>query len=496
MTHRVLLIEPPFYRLQKDTYSLAVYPLSLGYLAGAIRQQTDWQVRVYNADFCAKSENVENAYMLGAGFDAYLENLRSPTGRIWKEVQAVIAQYRPHVVGLTVKSQNFTSARIVARMVKEIDHRTIVVMGGPHPSLVGREVLEHPEIDVCVRGEGERTIVELLRTVATNGPRDTVLGIAYRQGDRIVENPPRPFVKDLDTLPIPHEFASEVLHDYAEYPLTAFKSIMAIRGCPFECLFCGSRFVWSRRPRFRSPENVVEEIQGLREKGLVAIDFEDDTFGVNRKHIRALCSALIEHCPGLKWTCELHARLIDDETVGLLKAAGCYRVRMGVESGSNQILNEIGKRLTVELATAAVETIKKHGLESRAFFLIGFPQETEETLRATFAAMERIPCDEIIYSVFTPYPGSDGFRFCQQRGLIPAHFDVSLYNHMSPANCFCAHIAPDRFRVLALEGAKIADRRNRIGRLKRMASAKTLWRIREFGAVGALKKVSQVLRGK
>ena len=496
MTHRILLIEPPFFRLLKDTYSLAVYPLSLGYLAGAVRQRTDWQVRVYNADFIANSENVENAYVLGAGFDAYLRNLRHPTAKIWEEVKSVIAEHRPHVVGITAKSQNFTSARIVAGMVKEIDSRTIVIVGGPHPSLVGREVLEHPEIDLCVRGEGERTMVELLESIATDNGLEKVLGIAYRDGARIVENPPRPFVEDLDTLPIPHEFAPEVLHDHEKFPLTAFRSIMAIRGCPFECLFCGSRFVWGRRPRFRSPENVVKEIEGLRKKGILAVEFEDDTFGVNRKHIRALCSALIRRCPGLKWSCELHARLIDDETLGLLKAAGCYRVRMGVESGSNRMLEDIRKRLTIEKAMAAVENIKKHGLESRAFFLVGFPQETEETLQATFEAMERIPCDEIIYSVFTPYPGSEGFRFCQQRGVIPAHFDVSLYNHLSPANCFCAHISPERFRTLVLKGAKIADRRNRIGRLKRMVSANTLWRIREFGAVGALKRASQVLRGK
>lgn len=496
MTRRILLIEPPFYRLLKDTYSLTLYPLSLGYLAGAICQHTDWQVQVYNADFSTKSENIENAYVLGAGFDAYLKQLRQPTGKIWEEIRAVIAKYRPHVVGISAKSQNFTSARIVARIAKEIDDQTVVVMGGPHSSLVGEDVLDHPEIDLCVRGEGEVTIVELLDCIAGKKDFGTIPGLIYREGTRIVSNPPRAFVENLDTLSIPHELAPEVLYDYEKYPRTAFRSLMAIRGCPFNCFFCGSRFIWSRRPRFRSPENVVKEIEGLKKKGVVAIDFEDDTFGVNREYIHALCSALAERCPGTPWTCNLHAQLVDDEVLEWLKAAGCYRVKMGVESSSNYLLKKIEKTLTIEEAMAAAELVKRHGLELRVFFLVGLPHETEETLRATFEVMWKIPCDEIIYSTFTPYPGTDSFRVCKELGVIPDNYDLSLYNHLSPANCFCKDIPPDTFKKLVLHGAKIVDRKNRAKRLRRVLSTNTLWRFNEFGAIGSLKKAVQLLSGK
>jgi anaerobic magnesium-protoporphyrin IX monomethyl ester cyclase len=496
MGRRILLIEPPFYRLYKDTYSLTLFPLSLGYLAGAVRRHTDWEVRVYNADFSPKSETMQNEYVLGPGFDNYRKNLREPTAKVWGEIRKVIAEYRPHVIGVTAKSQNFTSARIVARLAKEIDGGTVVIVGGPHPSFVGAEVLEYPEFDLCVCGEGEATIVEILGAIAADRGFEAIAGVVHRQGGRAVRNPPRAFIEDLDSLSFPHELAPEVLHDYAKYPLPAFKSIMAIRGCPFDCFFCGSRFIWSRCPRFRSAENVAREIAGLRKKGVQTIDFEDDTFGINRKYIRELCEAIVEHSPGMRWTCELHAQLVDDDTISLLKSSGCYRMRMGVESGSNWMLKEIKKRITIEEAMAAARIIKKHGIELRVNFLVGFPQETEETLQATFNAMGRIKCDEIIYSIFTPYPGTESFQLCKQRGLIPADYDVSLYNHLSPANCFCAEIPRERFCPLALRGAKIADRKNRRSRLKRLLSPSNVWRIRELGAVESLKRAAQVLRGR
>ena len=157
---KILFIEPPFYRLFKNTYSLDRYPLSLGYLIGAVRKNTDWQVLGYNADFFPQSELLEVSYLADAGFDNYLLNLKNLSALIWKEVKTAISEYKPAVVGISAKSQNFTSACIVAKLVKEIDAKIIVIIGGPHPSMVGAEVLKCPEVDLAVTGEGEVTIVE------------------------------------------------------------------------------------------------------------------------------------------------------------------------------------------------------------------------------------------------------------------------------------------------------------------------------------------------
>jgi hypothetical protein len=133
---RILLVEPPFYRLYKNTYSLDRYPFSLGYLAGTIRRETEWGVIAYNSDFSPRSESMKLHYLMGHGFENYLSNLREPRGGVWNEVRSTTAEYEPTVVGILAKSQNFASARMVAKLTKELSDGTIVIVGGPHPSMV------------------------------------------------------------------------------------------------------------------------------------------------------------------------------------------------------------------------------------------------------------------------------------------------------------------------------------------------------------------------
>lgn len=486
---KILLIEPPFNRLFKDTYSLERYPLSLGYLAGAIREKTNWSITVYNADFCPQGEAMEKAsYLLRGGFDNYLHNLKDLSGQVWKEIQSTIAEYCPTVIGISAKSQNFASALIVARLAKQINKATIVIVGGPHPSMVGADLLNHPEIDICVKGEGENTITELLKAIDTQKKLDNIQGIIYRKNGQIVHSPPRELIKNLNSLSFPHESAPEVLKDYNQYPVTAFKNIFAIRGCPYNCFFCGSREIWSRKVRFRSHENVIQEIRRLQKLGLKSVHFDDDTFGVHKKYINDLCNALILDCPGLRWSCEIHVKLVDEQTISLMKAAGCYSIRLGIESGNNEILSAIRKGFTIEKALDVCEIIKKQGIVLSVFFIVGFPQETEDTLSDTVTAMKKVKCDSIVYSIFTPYPGTEAFAFCKEKGLIDDDYDASLYNHQSPANNFCMNIAPERFSMLVYEIAKMVDRKNSLNTIKRVFFLRAFKTIQELGIGKSLKE--------
>jgi radical SAM superfamily enzyme YgiQ (UPF0313 family) len=493
--NRILLIEPPFYRLHKDTFSLTKYPLSLGYLAGTIKKETNWHVTCYNADFSPEMEVNKLGYMIETGFANYLHNLKDFSGKVWQEIQSVLTKYKPTVIGITAKTANFASAKIIAKLAKEFDKQIIVVVGGPHPSTIGSAVLDCPDIDICVKGEGEITIVELLKAIEGKKEFKDIKGIAYKENGQILDNLPQEFIKDLDSLCFPHESASEVLIDYDKYPPVAFNRIFATRGCPFNCSFCGSRNIWSRQVRFRSIENVIKQIKSIQEKiGMDAVHFDDDTFGVNKQYIQNLCNAFMENLPWLRWSCEAHVNLVDEQIISTMKRTGCTMIQLGIESGNNEILKKINKNTTIEKALSVCKIIKKHNIELQTFFMVGFPWETEETLKDTRVAMKKSKSDMIHYSIFTPYPGTEIFQFCKEKGLIGDDYDVSLYNHQSPKNSFCKYIAPERFRMLASEIEKLTDRINSLNELKRPFSFSTFRKIKELGLRKSLEKGMRIFR--
>lgn len=492
--NRILLVEPPFYRLYKNNFSHSRYPLSLGYLAGVIKEKTKWEVMTYNPDFIADNEGSSFSYVMGSGFENYINGLKDFSRPVWKEVKSTISAFKPTIVGISAKSQNFISACIIAKFAKEFSKDSLVIVGGPHPSMVGSEVLMSPDIDVCVKGEGENTIVELLEAINSQSSFKDIQGIIYRKNGEIIENPPREFIKDLDSLPFPHESAPEVLKDYDQYPKTAFKHIFSTRGCPYNCFYCGSRKIWSRKVRFRSPENVVREIKGLQNIGLKSVNFEDDTFGVTKQHIKDLCHAIKKDCSGLKWSCEIPVRLVDEDVISTMRRSGCYSIHIGVESGNNNMLKKIRKDITIDEAFSAAKIIKKYGIELNTFFMAGFPEETEETLNDTMKAIEMIKSDQVVYSIFTPYPGTEAFEFCKENGLIDDYYNVSLYNHSSPANCFCMNMDRKRFRVLASQIEKAVVRKNKHNLIRRIFSLNTFWRIQELGIVDSFKTFMNVIK--
>lgn len=494
--NKILLIEPPFYRLFKNTYSLDRYPLSLGYLASVISRKTNWKVMVYNADFYPARDPIKVSYLSGMGFDNYLTHLQNPASLIWKEIKSVIFEYGPVVLGISAKSQNFTSACMIARIAKEINKDIIVIVGGAHPSLTGSDVFRNDAIDISVRGEGEDTIVELLNAIESVKSLEGIKGIIYRKDGLLVENPNREYIKDLDSLPFPGDSAPSLLKDYDKYPKAAFSHIFTSRGCPYNCFFCSSRNIWSRRVRVRSPGSVIKEIKALREQGVRVFDFVDDNFGINKEHIIDLCGALIRSCPDIKWSCELHVNLVEEEAISFMKKAGCFLIQIGVESGNNEALGRIRKNITIEKALCAAKTIKKYGITLQAFFIIGFPWDTEASLDDTVKAMRKIKCDILTYSIFTPYPATEAFEFCKENGLIKEDYDVSLYNHQSPANNFCINIPSQRFRILASKIERMVDRRNSINRIKRIFSPATFSMIRELGIFKSIYKGTRILLGK
>ncbi len=446
--NKLLLIEPPFYRLFKDTYALLRYPLSLGYLAGALRKCTDWEVKVYNSDFRLPAEPFQVNYLTGPGFQEYQDRLQDVHSGIWEEIRSVIIDCSPAVVGLTIKAATFASACKTAEIVKEINPETIIIAGGPLVTTAPQLALNCSNIDIGVLGEGEQTIVELSSVLNKPAELTAVKGIIFREGKEIVTTPPREPVRNPDDLASPHRFAPQVLMDYDQYPPSALGRVLATRGCPYNCFFCGSRAVWGRQVRFRSPENVTDELLELKKKGLDTVHFEDDTFGVNSSYLQNLTGMMATRVPGLGFGCETHVQLITDENLNYMKDAGCHTIQIGIESGNDRILKTMRKGFSIQQALKACELIKRHGFRLETFFMAGFPQETESSLKDTLTAIENSPADKVIFSIFTPYPGTEAFDLCLSLGLVDLDYDSSLYHHQSPLNCFCTELNLERFRAL------------------------------------------------
>jgi radical SAM superfamily enzyme YgiQ (UPF0313 family) len=216
--------------------------------------------------------------------------------------------------------------------------------------------------------------------------------------------------------------------------------------------------------RFRSPAHVVEEVGFLRRRGVQAFHFDDDTFGVSDAYLADLCRALEGVTPAVPWSCEIHVRLVTAQNVAMMRRAGCRTIQLGIESGDDGILRKIRKGFSVEQALEAARLITAEGIGLHTFFMAGFPWETEQTLCSTREVIERIACGKVVYSIFTPYPGSEAYGLCRRLGLVPEGYDPSLCGHQSPLNCFSLHLTPARFRALSREIEETVAAKNRAAR--------------------------------
>ena len=484
---KIMLIEPPYYRLYHDQFCLVKYPLALGYLSGSILRKTNWEVQTYNADFntTKKSFDPSGEYLSGKGFNRYLSSLKDLSFFIWDEVRKSIEEFNPSVIGLTVKSQNFTSGTIVAKIAKKINPEIKIIVGGAHSTMNGTTVFECKNIDFACIGEGENTISDLINALENNTDLNLVDGIKFRENNKIITTKPRAYIDDLDTLDFALTTAPKVLKNFDNYPKRAFGYVFGSRGCPYACTFCESKAMWTRKVRYRSPENIISELKQMYEFGIRQVNFDDDTFGISKKNIKIINDLLEKELPEMTYTCETVVQLAKDgEVVKDMKRGGCTGTYVGIESGNNEMLKSKKKTQTTDECVQAIRNLQKHGIDSHAFIMVGFPNETEETFKQTMDFIPKLRPDNIIFSVFTPYPGSDLFYQCQKDGIIDGEFDLSIYNHQSPLNCFTKNISKERFYELRREADKFVDKYNQKAKFRRGISA-----LRNIGIKATFKKV-------
>jgi len=376
---RVLLISPPAQSVVKQVIGTAAPPLGLAYLA-SITRELGCDVKI---------------------IDSLAEDLTL------RDIKAKITKFYPDVVGVTATTSMIYDAYDVAAVAKEVNPNAMVVIGGPHATFMASEILQEcKHIDVVVRGEGELTFRELLMKLMKNDWdfRD-VLGITYRVNDKVRENPPRPLIQNLDYVPLP---AYDLLPmDRYRIGKLKFGAIITSRGCPYTCVFCSSSLQFGKKWRGHSVDRVLEELRILRyEYGRQEIEFLDDTFTLNKKRVLAIAEKIIEEGLDITWSASSRVNTFSREVGSAMNRAGAHTIYFGIESGSERTLEFIDKRITKEQAMDAAKAAKESGLRALGSFIIGFPYETEEDIRATIKFSNKVGVDLAQFTIATPYPGT------------------------------------------------------------------------------------------
>ena len=324
----------------------------------------------------------------------------------YNHIKQEITRFKPDIVGVTSVTATFSSALKVAQTAKEAYPQTLVTFGGPHVTIADDQfILQHPEVDVLVKGEGEQAMVELAQCVYGSKHLEDVSGITYRKNGQLVRTPQRPCIENLDELPPPA---------YHYFPLSRYRifgklglPMVTGRGCTSECTFCLIPQIGGNSYRIKSPTSIVDEMQWLIDHYHPDfLTFNDEVFTLNKKRVSAICSEIRQRKIMIPWDCQTRADLVSKQLLQKMKASNCQLVSFGVESGSQKILNAMKKGTTVEQNETAIKWAKETGLSVTVSLIIGYPGETKETLKQTIDFTKKTEPDDIYLFLATPYPNT------------------------------------------------------------------------------------------
>ena len=423
---KVLLIQPPAFSNNHRTDMNPNAPLGIAYIAGMLeREKFDVQIL--------------DAFIEGWDQETRINEEKILVGLTSDQIKEIIASVNPDVVGIT---SMFTSQRKnahrVAQLVKEVDEKIVVIFGGAHPTSATESVLEDSCVDVAVLGEGDNVIVRLIRCIEADEDLRQLDGVAFRD---VAANPvviqKTTQVEDLDELPFPARhllpmekyFVAGTRHGGTGKGQRAV-SMITSRGCQFLCNFCTAFKVFTRKPRMRSIENVLAEIGELQDKYQIdEIFFEDDQIIAKQRRAGDLFDAIGKRF-NLHWDTPngISPWLLNDEIIGKMKASGCYRVNIAIESGNQWVLNNIiNKPVKVNDVPELVDTIRRHGMEVGTFLVLGNigkggTVETLEQIKDSFAFCRKIKVLPFT-SLLTAYPGSEVLEIAEKEGYLIPGFD-------------------------------------------------------------------------
>ncbi|WP_455465198.1 B12-binding domain-containing radical SAM protein [Candidatus Hodarchaeum mangrovi] len=410
---KILFLIPPTLQDESTSkYQLAFLnftapPLGLGYIAAVLEENGFTKLKI---------------------IDSHALNLSSENYR------RILKRYQPDFLGIQTLTPTFFDALNAAKIAKE-ENVPYVALGGYHPSAMPEECLElsNGNVDIIFRGESEYSTLNFIKCIESGKEWNLIHGISYKgANNKIIHNLPAAFIKDLDSLPLParHLLPMDKYRIFgSSFPAT---SVLTSRGCPYSCDFCSVSAFYNAKWRPRSPEKIAEEIRYLREvMNLKAVAFVDDLFFLSKKRVLNLVKELSK-IQDVYWGATTRADVGDRSLLNLMRKAGCRLVFVGVESGNQEILNNINKKTTLNQIENYFDNIKKARLDSLASVSFGFPGETRKTIIDTVEWItRRLDPSLALFTLATPYPGTEFYRRMRTKNKIKEH-NYTKYNLFSP----------------------------------------------------------------
>jgi len=336
------------------------------------------------------------------------------------------------LVGVSVKSFTKRNALEIIREIRP--YNKVVVAGGPHCATDELKFLQDNEdIDIVVPSEGEKVAVELIDWLSSKKCLEEVQGISYKNNGEPTAPPCRPLEKDLDSLPFPDYTCFDSVNAMYNYPL------ITSRGCPYKCTFCSVSKVAGRKWRYRSIENVIEELK-IAQKRYHFHEFEilDDNFTLNMKRAKEFSQALIEQELNMKWSCPngIRADRVDEELLTLMKKAGCYLIMFGIESGDEKIFNSINKGESLEQVRRVIQFAQKIGICVRASFIIGLPGSDMASFKKSLTFAEKLKLSSAGWNILVPYPTTEVYDWMLREAKILHPWEEGFHFGIIPKPTF------------------------------------------------------------
>ena len=418
---KTILINPPLSAYEQaaglEGIENVMPPLGIGYLA-AVLEKNNFNVKI---------------------IDARVLKIN------YEKVIKILKKIKPDIIGITATVLEIQKSIKFSDIIKNELPDSLLIIGGPHLTSAPFQTMQKSVFDIGVIGEGEYTLLEIVQELSKLEKGNTlsppqlkkIKGIIYRVDGEIILSPSRPYIDDIDRLPFPARHLYPPLFRYSPVPASYIKlplgHIMTSRGCPYQCIFC-DRKVFGNRTRTRSPKNVVDELEELiKVHKAKEIKFFDDTFTLNKKRIYEIFKVMSKRNLKFPWSCLTRVNCVDYPLLKTMKQAGCWQVAFGLESGDQRMLNIMKKGTTVEQNRKAVIWAKKAGLNVRAYFVLGMPGETSQSIRKTIDFAKSLPLDIVTFYTLTIYPGNELYKMLKKEGKL-LHEDYSQYNPLIDIN--------------------------------------------------------------